>query len=386
MKHIIGLTAISIGIGIIIYVLYANANIQREGSTFSSFSLVRGAWERYKTNFISQDGQVLDLTQNITTSEGQSYAMLRAVWMDDLQTFDKVWNWTKNNLRRPSEPLFSWKYGQLENDQYGIIDPNSASDASVDIALALIFAHHKFNSLEYLDEAKKILPALWDKEVGEYNNSYYLVAGEWARSKDYLVLNPSYFAPYAFRIFAEVDPDRPWQKLVDSTYTVLNDWSTQADTFQLPPDWMKLNRNNGELSTATDLNLSGDYSYDALRVPYRISLDAMWFEEERATNYLSKIGPKLEELFNQEQKLIDKYDVAGVPLTANEAPSMYATALSAWYFTNRPLADRIYEEKIKGLYSNDTRAFRDDIAYYEQNILWFSTAQYEGYLLNYATE
>jgi endoglucanase len=386
MKHIIGLTFIACGIGIIIYVLYANANIQRESPTFSSFSLVRGAWERYKTNFITPEGQVLDHTQNITTSEGQSYAMLRAVWMDDLQTFDKVWSWTKNNLRGSVQPLFSWKYGRLENDQYGIIDPNSASDASVDIALALILARHKFNSLEYLDEAKKILPALWDKEVGEYNNSYYLVAGEWARGKDYLVLNPSYFAPYAFRVFAEVDPDRPWQKLVDSTYTVLNDWSAQTDNFQLPPDWMKLNRNNGKLSTATDLNLSCDYSYDALRVPYRISLDAMWFEEERALNYLREIGSKLEELFNQEQKLIDKYDVTGVPLTANEAPAMYATALSAWYFTNRPLADRIYEEKIKGLYSNDTRSFRDDIAYYEQNILWFSTAQHEGYLLNYASE
>ncbi|MEQ1563836.1 MAG: glycosyl hydrolase family 8, partial [Nitrospiraceae bacterium] len=48
-------------------------------------------WSFYKQTYI-QNGRVVSLDeQGITTSEGQGYAMLRAVWSNDRATFNTVW-------------------------------------------------------------------------------------------------------------------------------------------------------------------------------------------------------------------------------------------------------------------------------------------------------
>src|SRR5262245_11877702 len=41
------------------------------------------SWERYKKQFIQADGRVIDYTAAVSTSEGQSYGMLRSFWMRD---------------------------------------------------------------------------------------------------------------------------------------------------------------------------------------------------------------------------------------------------------------------------------------------------------------
>ena len=49
------------------------------------------SWAGYKQGFVGGDGRVSDPTRGgITTSEAQSYALLRAVWMDDRPSFDSV--------------------------------------------------------------------------------------------------------------------------------------------------------------------------------------------------------------------------------------------------------------------------------------------------------
>ena len=51
-------------------------------------ALLVAAWSGYKLHFIQADGRVVDPEgAHGSTSEGQSYAMLRAVWMDDRATF-----------------------------------------------------------------------------------------------------------------------------------------------------------------------------------------------------------------------------------------------------------------------------------------------------------
>src|SRR4029077_8902426 len=103
-------------------------------------SVLEEAWAGYKTAFIESDGRVIDPTRGgITTSEGQGYALLRAVWMGDQQAFATVWHWTATNLEtRPDGPFASlWSGGT-------IADANSASDADSDIALALLYAARRF--------------------------------------------------------------------------------------------------------------------------------------------------------------------------------------------------------------------------------------------------
>src|SRR5207245_563587 len=58
-------------------------------------TVLRATWTGYKHDFIKSDGRVVDHRRNqVTTSEGQAYAMLRAAWLDDRTTFTGVWRWT----------------------------------------------------------------------------------------------------------------------------------------------------------------------------------------------------------------------------------------------------------------------------------------------------
>src|SRR5690606_5554171 len=69
---------------------------------FSRKNMLQALWFNYKINYLEEDTfRSLDKQQGgITTSEGQSYTMLRAVWMDDKETFDRAWQWTKDNIQR----------------------------------------------------------------------------------------------------------------------------------------------------------------------------------------------------------------------------------------------------------------------------------------------
>ncbi len=59
------------------------------------------SWNAYRQRFIQSDGRVIDWeATGRSTSEGQAYAMLRAVFANDPDRFALTLNWSENNLRR----------------------------------------------------------------------------------------------------------------------------------------------------------------------------------------------------------------------------------------------------------------------------------------------
>ena len=390
MKRIVGLLLLVVGISLFSFVWYRQNKFNQVNRTFSPYSILASSWEKYKLQFISEDGRVLDRTQNdITTSEGQSYAMLRAVWIDDKETFDKVWKFSKENMKRPHDNLLGWRYGEKEDGSYGLLGEggdNSASDADCDIALALLFAYKRWNDNSYISDAKLVMDDIWELEVDRAGGRNYMVAGNWAKGGDKLVVNPSYFAPYAWRIFHQVDGTHPWESLIDPAYDVLNK-SGQSNLNKqksagLPPDWIAIDRASGALETPQIESLKTDYSFDAMRVPFRIALDYKWFGDGRDKDYLRTSFPILSEQFTQTGKIASSFSHDGTVINQNENPSMYATSLGYFIVENPELARRIYEEKIVRLYANSQDAFDTNLPYYDQNWLWFGTALYHNFLIN----
>lgn len=390
MKKYLGIILIALGVLIAIYVMYANSTIKNKTEVFSPYSLLESSWIQYKKDFLSPDGRVLDKSQNnITTSEGQSYALLRAVWMDDKETFDKVWKFTKDNMKRPNDNLFGWKWGELGKDKYGFLPDggeNSASDASSDISLALIFAGYRWGSNEYVDEAKKILADMWRLETVEVNGKRYLIAGNWAVNDVEIVVNPSYLSPYAYRVFATADKERDWESLIASSYELLAESSQnkldKEKSVNLPPDWVAVDRKTGNVAAAKIPNLTSNYSYDAIRVPWRVALDYQWNREQKAYDYLKSLK-FLSDTYTTNNKLLAGYTHDGGALGEFESPSMYATALGYFSVIDKNTAKQIYDEKIINLYSSDSYAFKTDLPYYEQNWLWFGAALYNERLVPY---
>src|SRR5579862_724606 len=132
MRKPLGTILIIVGIIIILFVVYANNKISKQTRIFSSYSLLSSSWDSYKAQFIQADGRSIDPSQNnITTSEAQGYALLRAVWVDDKPTFDRVYQFTNNNMKRTQDNLFGWRFGKLPNGEYGLL-PNGGNNSAAD--------------------------------------------------------------------------------------------------------------------------------------------------------------------------------------------------------------------------------------------------------------
>lgn len=345
-------------------------------------SLLQESWNAYRQRFVQPDGRIIDReAEDRSTSEGQAYAMLRAVMIDDRATFDRAFQWAENNLQRTengkrTDSLWAWKWGKDKAGRWGTIDANFASDADIDAVTALILAARRWQEPKYLELARPKLQDLWNiSTVSDLNNRQvrYLLPGPAAAfQKQTLVqLNPSYFAPYAFRLFAQVDPERNWLSLVDSSYQVLQQ-AAALSTVGLPNDWIVLNINTGRIEPQTTPPPgTSEYGFDAYRVWWRVAWDALWFGEARAQNFLQKYTRHPKELWRSQRKIPARIDLQGKPLVPYEATSQYAMLYPAFLLTDPAIAGQI-EQKLMAQYRDGF--WDNDRAYYSQNLAWLALA------------
>jgi endoglucanase len=392
-RAILGYTLIVFALAIGAWLAYLQSGKQEETLVFSERAMLASLWEEYKLTYLEPGTlRTLDKQQNnITTSEGQSYTMLRAIWMDDKETFDTSYQWTKDNLGRPNDYLFSWLFGKRDDGTYGVLSQkggaNTASDADSDIALALLFASQRWGDEKYLDEAKNIISDIWIHEVVMIDGAPYLAANNLEKfsGKSYIIVNPSYYAPYAYRVFAVVDTDHPWQKLVGSSYSVieqsLKSRLNTTTSANLPPDWVIIDKATGEVRAPVSAELSTDYTYNALRLPWRLALDWEWYKDPRAKEALDKLE-LLSHKWETEQKLTAAYSHGGASTSDHEVPAMYGGSLGYFIISDPANAKVIYETKLKTLYSMDSNGWKEPLSYYDDNWAWFGMALYTKHLPN----
>ncbi|MEA5596661.1 glycosyl hydrolase family 8 [Rivularia sp. UHCC 0363] len=335
------------------------------------------SWDSYRRRFIQRDGRVIDYeASDRSTSEGQAYGMLRAVLIDDPTTFALTLNWGENNLQRLEngkqlDSLWAWKWGRKADGSWGSIDNNFASDGDIDAITALILASRRWNRPEYLKIAKTKLQDLWKYStvVGFEGKRYLLPGPQAAFVKDSSIfLNPSYFAPYAFRLFAQVDPERDWLSLVDSSYQVLED-SRKISAVNLPSDWVVMDAKTGKYKPVpNDSKLSSVYSFDAFRVWWRIALDASWFDSSQARSYLETSTGYLRKLWREQSSIPAQIDLEGKALVNYEATSQYAMLYAASKLIEPELAEELLNKKLLPQYQQEL--WDDNRAYYTQNLVW----------------
>ncbi|WP_225886982.1 glycosyl hydrolase family 8 [Nodosilinea nodulosa] len=338
------------------------------------------SWQAYRDRFIQTDGRVIDREDSDrTVSEGQAYAMLRAVAINDPATFDRTYSWAKNNLARvndagePTDLLWAWKWGQRPDNSWGTLDANFATDADIDAATALVLAAQRWSCPQYLDEARALLADIWEYgTVALPDGTRQLIPGPaeaFRLEPGQIILNPSYFAPASFRLFAQIDPDHDWNSLIDSGYTMLNDLADISST-GLPPDWIAYNPTTGTYrQLPLDYPLQSRYSFDAFRVWWRIAQDAAWFDEPRAQAYLEARTPELIRRWQQNGRLPARLTLDGGAEASFEATAHYAMLYPALLRVDAAIADDILRQKLQPVYKD---GFWDsDTAYYTQNLAWF---------------
>ncbi|WP_228060752.1 MULTISPECIES: glycosyl hydrolase family 8 [unclassified Coleofasciculus] len=341
--------------------------------------ILEQSWVIYKQQFIQEDGRVIDYeASDRSTSEGQAYAMLRAVLIDDPTIFALTLDWAEKNLHRlsatgePVDQLWVWLWGKDKSGNWGSIDSNFASDADIDAITALIWASRRWNRPDYLELAQLKLQDLWElSTVAGPKGERYLLPGPkaaFAPSASTIYLNPSYFAPYAFRLFAQVDPKHDWLSLVDSSYQVLEK-SSQVSTVGLPSDWIALNPQTGQFQPMPSTHkLQSVYSFDAYRVWWRVAWDADLFGAPAAQRYLNESTKLLQTQWRSSSRLPARIDLQGKSLVNYEATSQYAMLYLALRSVNPDMAQQLLKQKLLPRYNQGI--WDDESAYYTQNLAW----------------
>ena len=282
------------------------------------------SWQSYCRHFIKSDGQVIIPEEGGgTISEAQAYALLRAVWANDAAVFNRVYAWTYEKLSRVrthGDSLLAWRWGRLPDGSWGVLDANSATDGDLDYALALVLAHRKGwrappGLPDYREEARRVQADILAKEVVALpGGDLLLTPGNWHEPEPPYLVNPSYFSPAAYRLFASVSgendrqstadpagavrepPLQPdvevtnnparWGRLHQSTYKLLGQL-TQGLEGQagvgLFPDWCRVDA-AGRIAPAPGKDTR--FGWEAVRLPFRVALDGLWFKEPRAAALL----------------------------------------------------------------------------------------------------
>ncbi|MFP3868074.1 MAG: glycosyl hydrolase family 8 [Desulfobacteraceae bacterium] len=360
--------------------------------------ILRQTWESYRADFISADGRVIrPENQQDSISEGQAYAMLRAVWIADQATFDRCYAWTEAHLSRrqaKGDHLLAWRWGQARRGQWQVLDWNSATDADLDYALALILAHQQWGRPsqplpDYLAQARLILDDILARETAtDRLGRRWLTPGSWITPELPLLLNPSYFSPAAYRLFYSVTQDRRWLELIDSTYYALEKISRQLGGRQgvgLFPDWCVL---SGPDRFEPSPQQSTNYGWEAVRIPWRIALEQLWFKEPQAQNCLrGSLLPFFSQEWRQRQKLAAVYTYQGQPAVDYESPVIYAGLIAAALASQEPVLARQWAEKIVDTYQekNQKAYFNRADDYYGNNWAWIGLATYRGWVKPLAT-
>ncbi len=355
--------------------------------------VLKASWQSYVKEYISPEGRVVIPERGgETISEAQAYALLRAVWVGDEDTFVRVYKWTFHHLSRAKthgDSLLAWRWGRQPDGSFGVLDINSASDGDLDYALALALAARRGwrappEVPDYLKEARRVAGAILDKEVVTLpSGELVLTPGNWLEPRPPYLINPSYFSPGAYRLLTQVQPDSRWDRLHRDTYPLLERLAQglgDQPGVGLVPDWCRLDAQGRPMPAPGQ---ETDFGWEAVRLPFRVALDYLWFKEERAARLMGQhFLPFFKKAWQAQGRLAAIYRYDGTPAVNYESPVLYAGVLAAALTAgDREFARQMAKKVLSFYHEKDGKAyFVSPDNYYANNWAWLGLALYAQWL------
>ncbi len=218
--------------------------------------------------------------RSYTVSEGIGYGMLIMVLMDNdandtRAKFDRLWTYYK--AFADAQGLMNWKIQGFSQ----VNGSGAATDAELDVALALMLAYRQWGDTSYLADARSMVDKIYQYEVDA--NGYLMPGDGWNSAK-----NPSYQSTMAMRLFDSLPgQDGRWAKVVEKSYALLlRNTSTVNSGTGLPSDWC----DTSGAAVAGTAETTGVFGYESVRTPWRMSMAYAWFGDTAARNVAGKIA------------------------------------------------------------------------------------------------
>eukprot|EP01100_Stratorugosa_tubuloviscum_P004724 TRINITY_DN2194_c0_g2_i1.p1 TRINITY_DN2194_c0_g2~~TRINITY_DN2194_c0_g2_i1.p1 ORF type:complete len:356 (-),score=139.71 TRINITY_DN2194_c0_g2_i1:129-1196(-) len=280
-------------------------SFQALGGSFQNF---KSAYDFYKNTYITSYGAPVGLrvrrpsNNDDTVSEGIAYGMLASVFANDQATFNGLWTYGRSYFN--SDGCMAWHI----SSSGGILDPNCATDAELDMAYSLIVADKRWGG--YRDAAVNLINTIYNSEV-EPGTNILKPGNVWGGSD---CSNPSYYAPGYYKVFNEYTSTNRWSSVYDAGFNIISKVNQYNAGTGLVPDWC----------TAQGTQACGNwhYSWDACRTPWRLSVDAYWYQSSKS---LSQCGS-----LNNYWRSVGVNNIGEATL---DGKSYWNTGISAFYAT-----------------------------------------------------
>lgn len=328
-------------------------------------------WARYQEHFIQKDGRVVDYDRdNLTTSEGQSYAMFFALVANDPSGFDLLYHWTVNNLADGDlqNNLPAWSWGRRPDGTLGVKDSNSASDADLWIAYDLIQAGRLWKRHEYTLAGDALLKQIASKEVS-HNHAFpiLLPAHDGFEHDGAIVTNASYMPLFLFEAAAKAQPHGPWKAMAASLPTLIQKSTVQG----FATDWLKVESDETIRPTpalgSAESQATG--SYDAIRVYLWAGLTpAATVGRDAILKSLYGMAS-----YMKSHTVPPEFTSEGQPAVRGTGPVSFSAALIPFLEAVQELgAAHLQEKRLGSAWSAHTGLYGNPPRYYDQNLAMFS--------------
>jgi len=304
-------------------------------------------WNTYKKNFLQNDGRVIDFKNaDITHTEGIGYALYFSYAFHDQKSFKLIHQWYHNNIKFNVHKLPGWKWGKADDGTWKMLDKNSASDANLWIAHALLLMYERHNNRAYKDEALMLLNAIKTYQIKSVDGQIFLLPGEKGfENKETLTLNLSYLALETFKHFQAYDPDPIWQSLIDSSKNQLMHMRFSA--LALNPDWLIYNTQKKKSALQKNNAMFG---YDAIRIPLNIIRSSLSHKEKVALlqpykDYISMMQHLPLGVVNLQTGMISMYNLSYGHLAVYRF-------IQTFFKGNTTMFDTLLQERMKQEYDD----------------------------------
>jgi endo-1,4-beta-D-glucanase Y len=222
-------------------------------------------WQRFKQLYLSNDGRVIDASteSRITSSEGQSYALTFALIANDPKSFASVLQWTQNNLAHGDlrRSLPAWRWGRSDSGSWSVLDENSAADADLWIAYALLQAGALWHEPSYTVLGQAVADRILREEVALIPGlgTALLPGPKGFVDNQTWRLNPSYVPLQLLRAIGRHSHNELWNRVLDSSRRLV----MASAPHGAASDWLDFRVPDGFVA---DTATHGIGSYDAIRV------------------------------------------------------------------------------------------------------------------------
>jgi endoglucanase len=327
------------------------------------------AWETYRNRFISEDGRVIDSStaRKQTVSEAQAYALFFSLVANDRKSFEKVLQWTENNLAAGdlSSRLPAWQWGQKSDGSWGVVDPNAASDADLWIIYALAEAGRLWGDTRLSTLASQLAARVLKEETAEIPGlGLTLLPGPvgFQLNEKTWRLNPSYLPMQLMDWLANQNYDPAWSRIADSSLKILVESAPKGYS----PDWIVYAVGKGFREDDRG-ETKGKGGYDAIRV-------YLW------AGMLARDAPSRRKLLNAFSAMSKKVERLGFPPEFIDTSNGAVTGQGSAGFSAALLPFLSARGDTKALKAQTSRISAKAIgpdAYYDQVLSLFATGWIE---------